>query len=413
MDAGTFFNRLAMLMKDNPPAAEDAEALRKLKDTGVEPGKPFDAHIDRRCERTCVESLFINNGEKSAPTSPLTIVAESGPNVRSFAFAPTNPNSNSAPGPPPVGMVWIPGGEFSMGSTVESESMCGLPGVTRDALPVHRVYVDGFWMDATEVTNEEFARFVAATGYVTIAERTPTTEEFPDAPSENLVAGSTVFTPTSGTVSLDDHYQWWRYQKGANWRHPEGPASNLKRREKYPVIQIAYNDAVAYAKWAGKRLPTEAEWEFAARGGLTGKLYAWGDDFRPSDKAMANTYQGTFPVKDTGSDGFSGLAPVASFAPNGYGLYDVAGNAWEWVSDWYRPDYYAQLAAVGGIARNPQGPASSFDPAEPGIKKRVHRGGSFLCTDQYCTRYMVGTRGTGEVTTGSNHVGVRLVKDAK
>ena len=310
-------------------------------------------------------------------------------------------------------MVWIPGGEFSMGSTAESESLCGLPGVTRDALPVHRVYVDGFWMDKTELTNEEFDKFVKATGYVTIAERRPTKEEFPTAPPENLVAGSTVFTPTKSEVPLDDYYQWWRYVKGANWRHPEGPQSEIKGKEKFPVVQIAYEDAAAYAKWSGKRLPTEAEWEFAARGGLTGKLYSWGDDFHPNEKPMANTYQGKFPVKDTGVDGFAGLAPVASFSANGYGLYDVAGNAWEWVSDWYQADYYQELAKGGGVTRNPKGPAAPFDPAEPTANKRVQRGGSYLCTDQYCSRYMVGTRGKGEVSTASNHLGVRLVMDAK
>jgi len=310
-------------------------------------------------------------------------------------------------------MVWIPGGEFSMGSTAESESLCGLPGLTRDSLPVHRVYVDGFWMDATELTNEEFEKFVNATHYVTIAERTPTREEFPDAPLENLVAGSTVFTPTKDTVPLDDYFQWWRYQKGANWRHPEGPESTIKGKERFPVVQIAYEDAVAYATWTGKRLPTEAEWEFAARGGLTGKLYAWGDEFHANNKALANTYQGKFPVKDTAADGFAGLAPVGSFAANGYGLYDVAGNAWEWVNDWYAPDYYAVLAKSGGVARNPHGPSSSSDPFGANTKTRVHRGGSFLCTDQYCSRYMVGTRGKGEVTTASNHLGVRLVMDAK
>ena len=328
-------------------------------------------------------------------------------------FQPTVENKAPAPVPTPPGMVWIPGGEFSMGSDESGESLCSLPGVTRDSQPIHRVYVDGFWMDATEVTNEQFEKFVNATGYRTIAEIAPTKEEFPTAPPENLVAGSTVFTPTPGPVKLNDMFQWWRYQHGANWRHPTGPDSDLKGREKYPVVQVGYPDAEAYAKWAGKRLPTEAEWEFAARGGLSGKLYAWGDELKPKDKWMANIYEGHFPVKDTGDDGFAGLSPAKSFPPNGYGVYDMAGNVWEWCSDWYRPDYYARLKlADGGVARNPPGPTSPYDPAEPAEKKRVHRGGSFLCTDQYCTRYMVGTRGKGEVTTGSNHVGFRCVKVA-
>src|SRR5215831_4834298 len=353
-----------------------------------------------------------SNGSPTS-TSETEHAYESDTSAVSSAFAPTVPNLAPAPGTGPAGMVWIPGGEFSMGSPVESESLCSMPGMTRDASPIHRVYVDGFWTDATELTNEQFAKFIDATGYVTIAERTPTAAEYPGARPENLVAGSTVFTPTAEPVPLYNHYVWWRYQKGANWRHPEGPESNIKGRDKYPVVQIAYDDAVAYAKWAGKRLPTEAEWEFAARGGLTGKLYAWGDDFRPNDKPMANTYQGKFPVQDTGVDGFAGLAPVASFAPNGYGLFDVAGNAWEWVSDWYRADYYQELAKGVGVARNPKGPASPLDPAEPLAKKRVQRGGSFLCTDEYCSRYMVGTRGKGEVSTASNHLGVRLVMDAQ
>jgi len=306
--------------------------------------------------------------------------------------------------------VWIPGGEFSMGSEDPRGSLCGGPDAMGDARPVHRVYVDGFWMDATEVTNAQFRQFVKATGYVTIAERKPTQEEFPTAPPENLVAGSTVFTPTPEAVPLDNHFQWWRYQKGANWRHPEGPESDLQGRDTYPVVHVAYPDAVAYVRWAGKRLPTEAEFEFAARGGLSGKVYAWGDELRPAGKWMANTFQGKFPVKDTGEDGFAGIAPTAQFPPNGYGLYDMAGNVWEWVSDWYRPDTFATLAAKGGVARNPTGPDTPFDPAEPGEKKHVHRGGSFLCTDQYCTRYMVGTRGKGESSTGSNHLGFRCVK---
>ena len=182
-------------------------------------------------------------------------------------------------------------------------------------LPIHRVYVDGFWMDATDVTNAEFEKFVQATGYVTIAERTPTKEEFPTAPPESLVAGSIVFTPTTGPVPLNNHYRWWRYQHGANWRHPEGPQSDIKGRENYPVVQIAYPDAVAYAQWAGKRLPTEAEWEYAARGGLSGKLYPWGDEFKPGGEFVANTYQGKFPVQDLGEDGFAGIAPVKVVFP--------------------------------------------------------------------------------------------------
>jgi formylglycine-generating enzyme required for sulfatase activity len=310
-------------------------------------------------------------------------------------------------------MVWIPGGEFSMGAHDPRGTEHGGHDPMADARPIHRVSVDGFWMDATEVTNEQFARFVKATGYVTIAERKPTREEFPGVPEEKLVAGSVVFSPTPQPVSLDNHYQWWSYVPGASWRHPTGPKGGFTSRGKYPVVHVAYEDAVAYATWAGGRLPTEAEWEFAARGGLTGARYPWGDELRPGGKWMANIYEGRFPVTgaDTGEDAFAGLAPVAQYPPNAYGLYDVAGNAWEWVSDWYRPDYYGTLAAQPGVEKNPRGPATSFDPAEPGEAKRVHRGGSFLCTEAYCTRYMIGTRGKGEVRTGSNHVGFRCVRD--
>ncbi len=194
--------------------------------------------------------------------------------------------------------------------------------------------------------------------------------------------------------------------------HPTGPKSSIVGKDNYPVVQVAYADAEAYANWAHKRLPTEAEWEFAARGGLAGKPYVWGEKFKPNGKWMANTYQGHFPNTDTGADGYKGLAPVAQYAPNQYGLYDMAGNVWQWTSDWYRPDYYYQLAQAGGVARNPKGPDSSLDPAEPNDKKKVHRGGSFLCTDQYCSRYMVGTRGKGEVSTGTNHLGFRCVSNS-
>jgi formylglycine-generating enzyme required for sulfatase activity len=306
-------------------------------------------------------------------------------------------------------MVWIPGGEFSMGVENPSDDPALGPDPMDDARPIHRVSVDGFWMDRTAVTNEQFERFVRATGYVTVAERTPTAAEFPGAPPENLFAGSTVFTAPSHPVPLDSQFRWWSYVRGANWRHPLGAQSNLRGREHYPVVQVAYEDAQAFARWAGKRLPTEAEYEFAARGGLTGQRYAWGNEMRPQGRWMANTFQGHFPDSNSADDGWEGLAPVASFPPNGYGLYDITGNVWQWCSDWYRPDYYSQLSAQGTVARNPQGPDSSFDPSEPDQPKRVHRGGSFLCTSQYCTRYLVGSRGKGEVTTATNHLGFRCV----
>jgi sulfatase modifying factor 1 len=329
---------------------------------------------------------------------------------RTAKFEPTMENKSPVPADVPAGMAWVPGGEFSMGAQ-EAESMndVGMQ-ATLDSRPVHRVYVDGFWMDKTDVTNAEFERFVKATRYVTVAERKPRAEDFPGAPPENLVAGAVVFSPPDHMVPLNDHLQWWSYVPGANWRHPEGPQTSLKGREKFPVVDIAYEDAAAYAKWAGKRLPTEAEWEFAARGGLSGKLYPWGDDFRPGGKWMANTHQGSFPVRDTGDDGHIGISEVALFPPNGYGLYDMAGNVWQWTSDWYRPDYYARLMVTSGATRNPQGPNASYDPSEPSEKKKVQRGGSFLCTDQYCSRYMVGTRGKGEISTGTNHLGFRCVK---
>jgi sulfatase modifying factor 1 len=325
-------------------------------------------------------------------------------------FQPTKVNPATTAGTAPEGMVWIPGGEFSMGGV----NPVGLPdggylGMD-DARPVHRVQVKGFWMDVTEVTNEQFAAFVTATGYKTVAEHKPTQEEFPGAPEENLVAGSVIFTPPAHAVRLNNSYQWWNYVPGASWRHPAGPGSSTEGREKYPVVHIAWEDAVAYAKWAGKRLPTEAEWEFAARGGMAGQLYAWGNQFRPDGQWMANVFQGTFPVQDEGADGFIGIAPVRQFASNAYGLYDIGGNVWEWCQDWYRHDYYTTLASQG-LAVNPPGPEQPFDPAEPREKKKVHRGGSFLCTDQYCTRYMVGTRGKGEWRSASDHVGFRCVKD--
>lgn len=316
--------------------------------------------------------------------------------------------------PAPAGMVWIPGGEFSMGARDPRGDLCGGSESMDDARPIHRVRVDGFWMDRTEVTNAEFAQFVAATGYVTVAERVPRAEDFPGVPATMLVAGSAVFTPPAGPVPLTHVLAWWTYVPGASWRHPAGPGSDLQGREHHPVVHVAYEDAATYAQWAGKALPTEAEWEFAARGGRSGELYPWGDELNPDGRWLANIFEGHFPDADSAADGYKGIAPVARFPANGYGLHDMSGNVWEWCADWYRPDSYERdvAAAGGGVVVNPRGPAEreSFDPAEPGMAKRVQRGGSFLCTDQYCTRYMTGTRGKGAPDTGSNHLGFRCVQ---
>ncbi|WP_244228103.1 formylglycine-generating enzyme family protein [Mucilaginibacter kameinonensis] len=329
------------------------------------------------------------------------------------SFQPTIVNvSNASANKVDNDMAWIPGGTFSMGGVNPTGMTDGGMEAMDDARPVHRVLVDGFYMDKTEVTNAQFAKFVKATGYITVAEQKPTAEEFPGVPAEDLVAGSVVFTPPNQKVPLDDISQWWSYKKGADWRHPLGPGSDLKGKENFPVVQVAWEDAAAYAKWAGKRLPTEAEWEFAARGGKAGELYPWGNQLKQDGRWMANTFQGSFPNHDNAEDGETGLGPVKKYPANAYGLYDMAGNAWEWCADWYRNDYYNSFNP-NVVARNPKGPADSYDPQEPGQKKKVQRGGSFLCTDQYCTRYMVGSRGKGEYRSATNHVGFRCVQDTK
>ncbi|MGH9161806.1 MAG: formylglycine-generating enzyme family protein [Vicinamibacteraceae bacterium] len=296
----------------------------------------------------------------------------------------------------PEGMAWVEGGTFRMGSEE-------FP----DAQPIHAVTVNGFWMDEHEVTNAQYARFAEETEYVTVAERPLNPDDYPGVPEEKLVPGSAVFTPPSHEVSLDNPLQWWTYVPGATWRHPEGPDSSIEGREGEPVVHIAYEDAKAYAEWAGKRLPTEAEWEFAAQGGKGRQTYYWGGELKPHGKWVANIFQGPFPHGNAAHDGFKAAAPVKSFPPNGYGLYDMEGNVWEWCQDYYRPDYYGQAPR-----ENPQGPSDSYDPQEPGAVKRVQRGGSFLCSDEYCIRYKAGSRGKGEVSSGTNNAGFRCVKDA-
>lgn len=317
-------------------------------------------------------------------------------------------HAEDAPAPAPEGMVWIPGGEFMMGTDEEASYS-----VER---PAHRVSVSGFWMDQTEVTNRQFLAFVRATKYVTTAERDIDWEQLkaqlppdtPKPPDENLKAGSLVFNPPDVPVPLGRSEVWWKWVTGANWRHPEGPGSSIEARMDYPVVHVSWEDAAAYAKWAGKRLPTEAEWEFAARGGLEGQRYAWGSEFKPDGKYLANVWQGRFPDKNLSEDGFPGVAPAKSFPPNGYGLYEVIGNVWEWCDDWYRADQHVTLAE-GGLCENPQGPEESFDPESPYSKRRVTKGGSYLCAENYCINYRPSARRGTDWDTGLPHVGFRCV----
>ena len=354
------------------------------------------------------------NYRASSQASAQTIAATSQPSATQSScctilpkrFAATSTSNHP-------GMRWIPGGEFAMGSDT--------PDSRDDEHPIHKVRVDGFWMDETDVTNAQFRKFVEATGYVTTAERKPDWEELkkqlppgtPKPPEDKLVPASIVFTPTSGPVPLNDYSQWWNWVPGADWKHPHGPGSNIDGKDDYPVIQVSWDDATAYAKWAGKQLPTEAQWEFAARGGLDGKKYWWGNEDPTDDGPFhCNIWQGHFPDNDTAKDGYTEPSPVHAFKPNGYGLYDMAGNVWQWCADWYRGDTYA-MEAQGGVATNPPGPANSLDPEEPYTPKHVIRGGSFLCNASYCSSYRVAARMKSTPDSSTNHTGFRCVIAAK
>ncbi len=301
-------------------------------------------------------------------------------------------------------MIWIPGGEFLMGSDDHYP----------EEAPAHRVRVSGFWIDRTQVTNSAFRRFVKATGYITLAEQAPDTAMYPGARPEKLVAGSVVFRQPPGRVSLGNHYSWWDWLPGADWRHPEGPGSTLNGRERHPVLHVAWEDVAAYAAWAGKTIPTEAEWEYAARGGHDGWPYAWGQELAPNGKMLANYWQGAFPWQNLALDGYERTAPVGSFPPNGYGLVDMIGNAWEWTSDWStaRHEVTSHSPCCGAVV-NPLGGSRevSIDPDADGadIPRKVLKGGSFACAANYCQRYRPAARINHPIDTGTNHIGFRCV----
>ena len=301
-------------------------------------------------------------------------------------------------------MIWIPGGTFLMGSDKHYP----------DEAPAHRVTVNGFWIDRHPVTNRQFKEFVRATKHVTVAEITPDPKDYPGALPHMIYAGSLMFSPPAHPVSLRDFSQWWSFAKGANWRHPYGPGSNIRGLDDHPVVHVAFNDVLAYATWAGKDLPTEAEWEFAAWGGLEGVEFAWGDELTPGGRHMANTWQGEFPSQNANADGFERTSPVGAFPPNRYGLHDMIGNVWEWTADWYSPKHQAEAVKACCIPQNPRGgrEADSYDPRITNVKipRKVIKGGSHLCAPNYCRRYRPAARHAEPVDTSTSHLGFRCIR---
>jgi sulfatase modifying factor 1 len=313
-----------------------------------------------------------------------------------------SPSVNSVPGAAPAAnMVWIPGGTFRMGSDQHYP----------EEAPAHNVSVGGFWMDRCTVTNADFQRFVEATGHVTLAERPANPDDYPGAKPEMLVPSSVIFRKATGPVDLSNHYNWWVYVAGADWRHPRGPSSNIRKLMNHPVVHIAYGDAEAYAKWAGKELPTEAEWEFAARGGLDGAEFCWGDEFMPGGKPLANTWQGEFPWQNLCEDGYEWTAPIGSFPANGYGLHEMAGNVWEWTTDWYQD--HGKIQKTCCTIDNPRGGSAeqSYDPnsSDVRIPRKVMKGGSYLCAPNYCRRYRPAARMPQAIDTSTCHLGFRCI----
>ncbi len=307
-----------------------------------------------------------------------------------------------SPGTPPRrDMVWVPGGTFRMGSNVAYP----------EERPEHQVAVSGFWMDRYPVTNARFTRFVEDTGHVTFAELPPTAADYPDAVPELLHPGSLVFIKPPGPVSLADIRNWWHWVLGADWRRPAGPSSSNAGLDRHPVVHVAFADAETFAAWEGKELPTEAEWEFAARGGLDGALYAWGDELMPDGRALANFWQGRFPYENTLADGWEGTSPVGSFPANAYGLYDMIGNVWEWTSDWFAPRHSTASSTGCCQPRNPRGPkvSDSFDAASPAIPRKVIKGGSHLCAENYCRRYRPSARHPEPIDSSTSHIGFRCI----